>query len=371
MTNKLNTTNLPPTKELMLIDNTSLRLRSVNMALYWLSKIEELEKISYKFHTVDMKLYTDWHNLMFSPVIEEINALNKDYQQLVDFHNILAQISFDYNISLIQAFQFWQEEEKKFTSGDQKTRNNIKKIRLKRKKQIEKQINEEMDFDSNADFDNDIDDTKRWLEDENIFKIREDQDSYFNYDFFTRFNSYKTFRQIKLTEDDKIKLKSLYRILVRKIHPDNFYLDISTELKDWLQGIWTKVVQAYKEEDLQKLTILYFKIMIALKEYEGLSFYELNEASRYLRNEYDDLNYEYFDLKYNPAWNFSESKDLKKLKTELAKPFAKQKKLIQKKIEYLRVQHHDLEQLSKIFHQKKTRKSSPTKRKKPRVKKVR
>lgn len=493
MKKKLKTTKFTSTKELMLIDNTPLRHKSIYDAQHWLNKIEELEKISYKFHTVDMKLYTDWYNLMFKPVIEEIDELRRDYQQLAEFHNILVQISLDYNLSLVHAFIFWKEEEEKFTNGDQKTRKDIEKNRLKRKHRIEEQINEEIGFDSDVDSDREIDDSKEWLEDEDflqelqteeedIRKAREkyaskikyyenlsteklnknfkhfeeglffllealdillkssrldilkkiwqstpqklkkhiDQKSkldfgmtfddflcdfeerenlrksflnkdqqnspfedldetedqqegpedYFNYNFFAGMSSHKSSRQMELTEDDKIKLKSLYRNIVRKIHPDNFCLDVSTELKNWLQGIWTKVVQSYKEENLQNLTALYFKTMIALKEYDDLSIYELNEASKNLKKEYDSLSNEYSHLKDNPAWNFSETKDLKKLKTKLSKPFSKQKKLIQKEIDYLRTQHHELEELSEIFDKNKIKKASPKKRKKARVKKV-
>ncbi len=62
------------TKSLLVIDNTPIRKKSIKQAQGWLKKIEDTEKSAKKFQEIDLKLYTDWYNLTFNPLIESIDC---------------------------------------------------------------------------------------------------------------------------------------------------------------------------------------------------------------------------------------------------------------------------------------------------------
>ena len=152
-----------------------------------------------------------------------------------------------------------------------------------------------------------------------------------------------------LKEDDKIRIKSLYRKIVRKIHPDNFNLEVPSELKSWFNIIWQKVAKAHKEEDLEKLSVLHHKIVIALNEYDELGISDLNTAAISLESEYKALLAEYSSLKDSPAWNFSQLKDFKKLKSKLSKPFLRQQKELKEDLEDLKAQRAEIERVAGLI----------------------
>ena len=152
-----------------------------------------------------------------------------------------------------------------------------------------------------------------------------------------------------LKEDDKIRIKSLYRKIVRKIHPDNFNLEVPSELKSWFNIIWQKVAKAHREEDVEKLTVLHHKIVIALNEYDELGISDLNTAAISLESEYKALLAEYSSLKDSPAWNFSQLKDFKKLKSKLSKPFLRQQKELKEDLEDLKAQRAEIERVAGLI----------------------
>jgi hypothetical protein len=171
----------------------------------------------------------------------------------------------------------------------------------------------------------------------------------FDSDFFMGpgFKNEKPKKDLK--EDDKIRIKSLYRKIVRKIHPDNFNFEVPSELKSWFNIIWQKVAKAHKEEDLEKLTVLHHKIVIALSEHDELGISDLNTAAISLESEYKALLEEYSSLKDSPAWNFSQLKDFKKLKSKLSKPFLRQQKELKEDLEDLKAQRAEIERVAGLI----------------------
>jgi hypothetical protein len=466
------------TRSLLVIDNTPIRKKSIKLAQGWLKKIEDTEKSSKNFQEIDLKLYTDWYNLTFNPLIESIDETRREFLRVAEFHNLMVMISKEKNISMPAAFLFLKEEEEQYKNGDSETRSKIDEIRTNRAKTLDKEVNQQSECDcefcrqmraesSQPETDNHSGDDneggslrsdlfkdavetmkheeelvkksrekfKRQIEyyesisDKKLTKImrgfeegiiflmeaisiltqssrvdllrriwkfapgplktllnnqaklefginiadmmndleERDQiradffafqgsggedgigDDDFDSDFFMGpgFKNEKPKKELK--EDDKIRLKSIYRKIVRKIHPDNFNLEVPSELKSWFNIVWQKVAKAHKEEDLEKLTVLHHKIVIALNEHDELGISDLNMAAKSLESEYRSLLEEYSSLKDSPAWNFSQLKDFKKLKGKLSKPFLRQQKELKEDLEDLKAQRAEIEKVAGLI----------------------
>ncbi len=152
-------------------------------------------------------------------------------------------------------------------------------------------------------------------------------------------------------EEERLKLKALYRKIVRKIHPDQFSEDVTPEIKSWLGGLWHKVVHFYDKEDAQSLEALHHKIVLRLKKYDELSVSEIHAAARSLEKELQELLREQKNSRQGPAWNFSELKNYKKVENQVTKPFRLEKKRILENIEELELEHEILERQSRYFAQ--------------------
>lgn len=165
-----------------------------------------------------------------------------------------------------------------------------------------------------------------------------------------------TSRKETTAEEQQLKLKALYRKIVRKIHPDQFTEEVTPEIKSWLGGLWHKVVQYYQKEDAQALEVLHHKIILRLRKYEELSVSEIGAAARSLEKELQELLREQKNTRQGPAWNFSELKSYKKVENQVSKPFRLEKKRILENIEELELEHEILERQSRHFaehHRKK------------------
>ncbi len=152
-------------------------------------------------------------------------------------------------------------------------------------------------------------------------------------------------------EEKQLKLKSLYRKIVRKIHPDQFSEEVTPEIKSWLGVLWHKVVYFYNQEDAQALEALHHKIVLRLKKYDELSVSEIHAAAISLEKELLELHREQKNSKKGPAWNFSELKNYKKVENQVSKPFRLEKKRILENIEELELEHEMLERQSRHFAQ--------------------
>ena len=466
------------TRSLLVIDNTPIRKKSIKLAQGWLRKIEDTEKSAKKFQEIDLKLYTDWYNLTFNPLIESIDETRREFLRVAEFHNLMVMVSKEKNISMPAAFLFLKEEEAQYKNGDSETRSKIDAIRTNRAKTLEKEVNQQNECDcefcrqmrdesqqpdsdedspdkddagnqrsdlfkdavetmkyeeelakksrekfkkqieyyegisdkkltkvmrsfeegltflmeaitiltqssrvdllrriwrfapgslktllnkrAKLEFGINIDDMMNDLEERDqiradffAFKGNGGEDGTGEDDFDSDFFMGPGFKNEKpkkdLKEDDKIRIKSLYRKIVRKIHPDNFNLEVPSELKSWFNIIWQKVAKAHKEEDLEKLTVLHHKIVIALNEYDELGVSDLNTAAKSLESEYKSLLAEYSSLKDSPAWNFSQLKDFKKLKSKLSKPFLRQQKELKEDLEDLKAQRAEIERVAGLI----------------------
>jgi len=148
-----------------------------------------------------------------------------------------------------------------------------------------------------------------------------------------------------LSEDDKLRLKAIYRKIVRKIHPDQLSDQFLKVRKPWIDSVWKKSVRANDLKDLDTLTKLYHQILFVFEEFDSLSVAELRSTVTSVQDEFREREAEAKRIKASPAWNFSQLKNYSKLKIRMAKPFHKELSEVSKELEELKASRAHLEQL--------------------------
>ncbi len=168
-------------------------------------------------------------------------------------------------------------------------------------------------------------------------------------EFFEEKKTKKTEAKSTLNENHQLRLKSLYRKIVRRIHPDNFKSDSTPELKAWFDATWQKVMKAYQKEDVTGLQTQHNKIILVMNEHQELSIAEIYSAADSLKEEYEQLVEAYNDLKENPAWNFSSLKEYSKIQKKVFKPYQQQKKMLLDDLSDIRKQQSEIERIARLL----------------------
>lgn len=113
------------------------------------------------------------------------------------------------------------------------------------------------------------------------------------------------------------RLKEIYRILVRRLHPDS-----RTGAAGAVSALWHEVQTAYEKRDLDRLEML-----LALSEIHTetvgteTSLFQLRSALQELRRSVQAMLRSLSRAKSDPAWDFSRSDDHSTLEAKLARQF--------------------------------------------------
>lgn len=134
----------------------------------------------------------------------------------------------------------------------------------------------------------------------------------------------KTNKVHPIDENQLLELTSVYRKIVRKIHPDQVDHEVRKKRKAWFDHIWTRSQLAKEQRNLPELKQIYHKILAAFQEYSLLNLSELREVSSTLSKELGSIKMQAKELRVHPAWKFSQKKDLTSLEKKLAKPYMAQ-----------------------------------------------
>jgi hypothetical protein len=142
------------------------------------------------------------------------------------------------------------------------------------------------------------------------------------------------------------KIKSVFRKLMRKLHPD-----MHLEVRDggqppWVQRIWGLVQKAYGERNVGTLERLLKLTQIRMSAFEELTVSELAEARHWLKEDFKALEQESAALKNSWAWGFSTKKNYESLTKKIEKEYDRELRLVMSEVENLQNQHHMLEVLS-------------------------
>ena len=110
-------------------------------------------------------------------------------------------------------------------------------------------------------------------------------------------------------QDIPARVKELYRVLVRRLHPDTG----RERSNPHIQRLWHDLQEAYAALDLERLEVL---LAITDLHESGSAvrstLFHLRQVSRQLRNQLDSLKVRFRQIKKSPAWSFWHAKDRKR-----------------------------------------------------------
>lgn len=132
-------------------------------------------------------------------------------------------------------------------------------------------------------------------------------------------------------------MKSLYRKLVRWLHPDaNVQPD---DHQHWQKAIWYELQQCYQNKDLVGLEQIYWVTNLRSQNLSALTIDEIKKGAEVFSNKLDSIHAKIRSLKKDPAWGFSIKNDHTKLKQKIAKDLSAQIAPTQERIQELRDYH--------------------------------
>jgi len=321
-----------PSLSLVVIDQTPIRKKFI---LSCKKTIKELDKVRNEwihFENTDLPRYTQWYNKTFG---DELSEIKDAYHKAGDAYSLIQEIEdlkFKYRISYYDAY----------------------KLALDRRKNPEK-YEAESDFED-EDEDNEFEDDEPKYHDDKqdnfgdeeilrVFKeflktnphlqeVAKDKKTFqiLFEKFKFQFNRKREEQKAREAEQKELKkenpnlidrVKSVYRALVRKLHPD--YRKDSGE---HFETLWFEVQEAYRSNNLEKLEILHSQY----NAYEGnfseeFSIFQIKSAKEGYSLQLKSMRSKIKLAKKDPAWGFSKignkevslkSKEIKnKLKREL------------------------------------------------------
>jgi hypothetical protein len=116
-------------------------------------------------------------------------------------------------------------------------------------------------------------------------------------------------------------LKSIYRKLVRKLHPDLQASGAAEAQSSWTKKVWDMVQKAYQGEDVDSLQRLLKLTLLRSNSLNQLTLDEIFDARRWLEKDLNQLEDEAQHLKLSPAWGFSQKKDYSVLSRSIEQEF--------------------------------------------------
>ena len=137
--------------------------------------------------------------------------------------------------------------------------------------------------------------------------------------------------------------KSLYRKLVRRLHPD---LQSGGEsFAPWQRDMWLRVQRAYHDCDAKKLEMLHGLVMIRNRDLGELTIGEIVDSRVWLEAEVGRLSDEAKALRKLPSWGFSRRKDFGPVVRKIERSMAAERRHIEAKVQDLKDHHEIIEML--------------------------
>lgn len=146
-----------PVRSLLVVDDWGLRLQQFSEAEALLKKIDKADRDQEQFATQDQRLFNDWYELTFRKEKQELEDRRQEYIDLARFHNDLISIVEMEDLSIHEAYWFWQDEEAAYQKGTDQERKTIEERRQQRREFAQKAMEEEFEYSWDGE--------ERWDED--------------------------------------------------------------------------------------------------------------------------------------------------------------------------------------------------------------
>lgn len=371
----------PRPNTLMVIDDHRVRMELFSATSSILKKIRKLETDHEAFHSVDLHLYESWHSLTFRQELQETERIERRYRTLTTFRTHLVYLAETSKISFAEAYRLLKEEELQYQNGDEDWKFIIEKLRQHRleyaKKVREKQnaplfesVAAPLSEDPPSSAQPDLSRLRRKSR-SLYYYCKEVNDETFKKILSEKKTGYVLFKEVfqiimdcgdwnllarlwkngldahknrmlrsmpshlvdfinqmvteagsdgswnRKAEAVEVELKSVFRRLVRVLHPDMCKNNEIEDFRNWSAKVFQQAQKAAAARDLQGLKRLEFMTVVQLGDLNKLTLDEIYESSLIFAEELEKLKVSLKTYEKHPAWRFSSRRSYQKLASKI------------------------------------------------------
>lgn len=276
-------------RALLIIDNEPIREKALKDCRAIINQRDKVMGELHRFNQSDRPAFDRWFNKEFGALLTEAR---ETAQKASELRQVIQIVEVE---AMLGGAPCWRAYR------------NFKKARIAEKNGHGAE--HKVDDDADADFDNDPDDKeapspdKRWEEEikrhfRNIFGFSEEEAEEAFRDFSRR--GCVNFQKEGSPEPEP-RLKEIYRMLVRRLHPD-----LQEKMDDRKRDLWHAVQDAYRTRDLERLDTILAQCDIeegALSPHTPVS--RLQCVWMEIKDAINALNRELRKARNEPSWRFS------------------------------------------------------------------
>jgi hypothetical protein len=294
-----------PTQILIQKGETRFRREVLLQAQQLIVAIDHTEDELEVFERQDQPGYREWLEYNFADKCGKLSALERDYTETIRFHNWVVAESRMRRITMANAYGKIRVEAQQYREADALARERIELDRRERENFVQLECGTE-DFTTSAE--------------PALFAPP--------------------------TTASSESLKSVYRKLVRRLHPDLLGQENDSAELRWQKRVWNTAQVARRDGHLQELELLYKVTLLRQLELKELTIADAHEVHDWLAKELERLRVELNQARKNLAWNFSRKSISAQFQRDVEEYLNREIQALETELEDIKGQHAYLEVIS-------------------------
>lgn len=266
----------------IMVDSTQARKKFTREYEKAMRELERVRAELREYEERHKPHFMRWLHREFGATLTELREVGSKLRVQQDLLFRIQNVSFFEGVSAKKAYDYVMQEKEEWEREE-------REFREERQKQHHKQENEPREEGGKTPF-------------EDFFPGDDEGDEFFKP---------PPKRQRKLEEEKQLRLKEIYRMVVRKLHPD-----MRQELTEHQRDLWHQAQEAYGKEDVDQLEVIL--AMCEIEEQESTRNARLSVLQRItamFKRSLRPLKAELKKSQKDPAWSFADkqSKEVQEL----------------------------------------------------------
>ena len=294
-------------RRIVLLDQQPLREEAGGEAKRILQEVNEHAEKLAEFDRTILPAFERWESKNLGPILDEERRLNSKISEL---ERLLEFADFESLFTGRDPYEIFQEAQREFAGDTPRNR----RENPDDDDDFEHDFAEDEPPPRQPDPDEGFDPEERDFRSYVRFVFGDDPDSIGKRKYQRLFEDYRRWRQKmgvgqsarRDTQDTPGRVKEIYRILVRRLHPDTGRDRSNPQTR----RLWDDLQDAYAQQDLERLEVL---LAITDLHESGSAarstLYHIRQVARQLRTQLDGLKLRLLQAKKSPAWSFWHSKN--------------------------------------------------------------
>ena len=289
-------------RRIVLLDQEPLREAAGRAARKKIGEMEKLATLLDEFENSILPAYARWEAETLGPLLEEERQLNARIDRL---EHLISRIGMEALFTGRSPFDIFEEairEEEEWEEPEDRPETEAPESEEARDPDAERNFSEE----------------EREFRSYVRYATGNDPDQFGKREYKKLFKEYREWRQNRESEsasaaakkeDVPARVKELYRVLVRRLHPDTG----KSRNDPNSQRLWHDLQDAYAGMDVERLEILL--ALTDLHESGGAirsTLYHLRKVAKEMERTVREMKFRFRDAKSSPAWTFWHSSNREK-----------------------------------------------------------